>query len=545
MEFSYETQGANSFLVYNAGIDDEIDSMTLGMIINNKISGFAPSVYTQVDDKRYIKYNISSRVSADQIFAGIVNKEQLLGVFLGISEALIYAEDYMIPLDNVVLDLKYIFVEVSTYNTVLICVPQVGYKNKEDFGMFLKNILFNTRFDENEDSDYVARIISFLNKNIKISATEFKELIISLKNDANIKTVNANTTVNENVKNNAVNEENQEYINYKNIQNQQNFNGGQGEAEYDNRAENIGRNNEPKNTNEAKNVNTNIVPKIKKSPQGFAIPGMQQEQKINIDIEKSRQEKMSLGYLLMHYSAENKAKYKALKESADSVESNKKTKKSKKKKVNENIIDKPSEEAVNNQYNPISIHQNEMIKQQNIDDAQLQQSQELTHNQAIPQQPIRPVTPQQPVKRQMVIPQHMNVQPSAVPQNQQGVNFGETTVLSAAASSDTTVLNQSMLLNNSPYLIRKKTGERIQIDKPVFRLGKENSYVDYFIGDNSAISRSHANIITKENKYYIIDTNSTNHTFIEGQMIPPNRETEITSGQMIKLANEEFEFHIG
>ncbi len=80
---------------------------------------------------------------------------------------------------------------------------------------------------------------------------------------------------------------------------------------------------------------------------------------------------------------------------------------------------------------------------------------------------------------------------------------------------------------------------------PLFRIGKEKSYVDYFIGDNSAISRSHANILTKEDKYYIIDTNSTNHTFIEGQMIPPNKEIQLASGQMIKLANEEFEFHIG
>lgn len=163
------------------------------------------------------------------------------------------------------------------------------------------------------------------------------------------------------------------------------------------------------------------------------------------------------------------------------------------------------------------------------------------------QQPMNSVQPQQSQRLapKPVTPQHMNVQPTSAPQNQQGGNFGETTVLNAAASSDTTVLNPGMLFNNMPYVIRKKTGERIDIDKPVFRIGKEKSYVDYFIGDNSAISRSHANILTKEDKYYIIDTNSTNHTFIEGQMIPPNKEIQLASGQMIKLANEEFEFHIG
>ena len=53
------------------------------------------------------------------------------------------------------------------------------------------------------------------------------------------------------------------------------------------------------------------------------------------------------------------------------------------------------------------------------------------------------------------------------------------------------------------------------------------------------------NIIKKEAKYYVVDTNSTNHTYINGAMIPCNQEIEIMSGDKLRLANEEFEFHIG
>ena len=38
----------------------------------------------------------------------------------------------------------------------------------------------------------------------------------------------------------------------------------------------------------------------------------------------------------------------------------------------------------------------------------------------------------------------------------------------------------------------------------------------YFIGDNTAVSRSHANIITREGRCFILDTNSTNHTYVNG-----------------------------
>lgn len=117
----------------------------------------------------------------------------------------------------------------------------------------------------------------------------------------------------------------------------------------------------------------------------------------------------------------------------------------------------------------------------------------------------------------------------------------------SAGIGETTVLNEAMTMEPSepkPYLIRTKYNERILIDKPVFKIGKEKSYVDYFISDNTAISRSHANIIENGSNYFIIDTNSTNHTFVNGSMIQSNMETPIKPGDKIKLANEEFEFRI-
>ena len=48
--------------------------------------------------------------------------------------------------------------------------------------------------------------------------------------------------------------------------------------------------------------------------------------------------------------------------------------------------------------------------------------------------------------------------------------------------------------------------------------------------------------ISREGKYYIVDLNSANRTFVDGQVIPANVEIPIKHGSKIKLANEEFEF---
>ena len=126
------------------------------------------------------------------------------------------------------------------------------------------------------------------------------------------------------------------------------------------------------------------------------------------------------------------------------------------------------------------------------------------------------------------------------------MNFGETTVLGGGNVGETTVLGAmpTGAPQIKPHLIRAKNNERINLDKPVFRIGKEKSYVDYFIGDNTAISRSHANIIAKDGEYYVVDTNSTNHTYVNGGMIQSNVETRITHDTRIRQANEEFTFKL-
>ena len=93
-----------------------------------------------------------------------------------------------------------------------------------------------------------------------------------------------------------------------------------------------------------------------------------------------------------------------------------------------------------------------------------------------------------------------------------------------------------------PTLFRVLTEEEISINKPVFRIGKERSYVDYFVANNNAVSRSHADIICRGEKVFVKDLNSKNHTYINGQLLPAQCETEIREGDTLKLGNEEFVF---
>lgn len=93
-------------------------------------------------------------------------------------------------------------------------------------------------------------------------------------------------------------------------------------------------------------------------------------------------------------------------------------------------------------------------------------------------------------------------------------------------------------------LFRTSVGETIEINKPVFRLGKEKNAVDYFVDNTIVVSRSHADIITRGTRHFVIDQNSKNHTYINDVQIAAKIEVEINDGDILKLADEEFIFRI-
>ena len=97
-----------------------------------------------------------------------------------------------------------------------------------------------------------------------------------------------------------------------------------------------------------------------------------------------------------------------------------------------------------------------------------------------------------------------------------------------------------------PYLIRKKTGEIISLNKQTFIIGKLDTCCDYVIRGNRAISRLHAVIKYKEDTdvYFIVDCNSTNHIYLNGRQIEAEQPETLEDCMHIHLALEEFVFQL-
>lgn len=111
-----------------------------------------------------------------------------------------------------------------------------------------------------------------------------------------------------------------------------------------------------------------------------------------------------------------------------------------------------------------------------------------------------------------------------------GTGRGETSVFGAGFSPPPAIL------------IRRQTGTRADIRGPLFLIGKDRQRADLHMEGNDAVSRIHAGIVCKDGRYYLIDRNSTNGTWLNGRRLEAGEEALLEPGDRIRLADEELDF---
>lgn len=93
------------------------------------------------------------------------------------------------------------------------------------------------------------------------------------------------------------------------------------------------------------------------------------------------------------------------------------------------------------------------------------------------------------------------------------------------------------------YLIAINAPSRIEIavTKEDFVIGKKAELCDGVISFNNMISRSHCRISRRGSQITIMDLQSANGTFLNGARLYPNQPYLIKNGDVVRLANSDFQ----
>ena len=477
--FTTENLGENTFLVYEAGEGETVDTMGLGMITNNEIPGLATVITSQIDTVRVFKYDITSKNPISDIFARPVNKKRLIGIFKAVCDALTSADEYMIDSNMILLNPEYIYADITTNETVLICLPIEGRDNgNPEPAAFFKNILYGTQLDSSESTDYFGKLINFFNGSTAFTLEKFKELLNTLEDRRPQPKP-------------AVGKAADYAARPTNIQ----MPGSMQQEQHQARPEAPAPAQQP-----LRNPVQQKAPAMPKQVEraGFAIPGggsaparPVKPGKREEASEGDNDEKISWFYLMQHYNKENARKYK---EQKAAREAEKEAAKSGKKNKSENI----PEAGRNDIKNPAGVR----------------------------------------AERPLNIP--------ANNANSRADGFGNTICYEEAENNNATVSCDDYVSEKkaSAYLIRSKNNERIVLSRASFNIGRDADFNDYVISDNKFVGHSHATIVVSNGEYFITDKNSKNHTYVNNEMVTGGASFPIKQGDRIRLANEEFVFHI-
>lgn len=96
--------------------------------------------------------------------------------------------------------------------------------------------------------------------------------------------------------------------------------------------------------------------------------------------------------------------------------------------------------------------------------------------------------------------------------------------------------------NNKNYLINMITGEKVYLDKEVFKIGRHEEKNDYVLDDKS-VGRFHIQIDSSQNGVFITDLGSKNGTFINENRLFPYTKSTLKKGDFLRLAGVTFSFH--
>ncbi len=545
MNYTYENQGTTSFLSYAVAPEEEIDSMGLGMVQNNKITGVLPIAFTQIDKERYLRYNISSTVTLDNFLSGIVTRSRLLSVFESICDAFLGAEEYLLENSFFVLEKDYMFCDVSTGKTSLVYLPICRETDALNLAKFFKETIFSVQSDLNEDGSHVAHIINYLNSNDNFSLVEFRQLIVQLKNAMSGRPAAApRTTAPAPVVAAAP---------------------VRTPAPVRAAAPTPVPASAPASVPASAPVSTPVPPASVPTPAADPAP-----KKGLFGGKKDKKEQSApaaQGFAVPGGTAPAAATAAAAAAAAPVASASVKEGKPSK---TLNPVQKMPPLTVNGVVAPSpTAPAAEPAPKKGLFGGKKDKKAEATPVTptafAVPGAPSTPVaaavppvttvpayaTPASaPVTRPAAAePTFTPVAPvPSTPSVQQAPITGQgTTVLTPEMlNPGTTVLTPGMMPGAAPsapkalVITRLSTKEQVRVTKNIFRIGKERSYVDYFIADNSAISRSHADIIIKDGEYFLRDNNSLNHTYVDDAILQSNQEYPIKPGSKIVLADEEF-----
>lgn len=164
VNFKVRNIGSEKYLSYVLDDETDLDEELLDYLDDNKIAELIDIIYEEDDENDYLTYNITDRTTVGALLSGTVHAEMMLGIIRGVASGIMNMRDLGIPVSYVILNKDFTYVNPVTFDVKMICIP-VGsdVAANAEFKVFVKDLILNATYADDEDCNYVAKLINMLN----------------------------------------------------------------------------------------------------------------------------------------------------------------------------------------------------------------------------------------------------------------------------------------------------------------------------------------------------------------------------------------------
>ena len=534
---------------YSLDISDVIDAKVYDMSRSGSMPEMAPCDMQENAGVRVFNYQIDDKKPLAEILRQEMNKKEILTLLYNILHALEMFGKNMVSLSYVARDEQCVFVSPETYDVCFIVAPvQKEVTDLNEVRAFVKSVIVDARYSENDNDNYVARLINCANMRGTFSNSDMKNEVKAMLAEAGIdaaeidrmKELSTNTPKGGN--SHILRGESPKVSRLEVMRNNARMNGYAQPMGPNGQMPNgmppmgmppMGPNgpipNGPMGSNGMPPVGVPPMEEPVKPEMAGAQP--QGDKPENVETVEAEAQDAKPEIVEPPVEAEPQDVKPEAVEPAETEA--------------QDVKPEPAEpvETQPQEIKPIPLMQGNPFGGRPIPPMppmpQAHQMPEMPQNpqgQPVPPMPEMPQNPQgQPVPP---MPQMQPVPP--MPQMQPVPPMPQTPPMPQAQPVQGNPFDGAP----APYFLRVKTGERISLDKAEFKIGHKARLVDYAITDNSAISRVHC-VITKRNGVcFIRDNKSTNGTFVNGEELKAGEEKFLTNNAIVILGDEELVYHI-
>ena len=539
VSFKVRNIGSEKYLSYILNDDCEFDEELLDYLEENKIPELIDIIYEEDDENDYLTYNVTGRTTVDALLSNTVNAEKILGIVRGVASGIVNLRDLGIPASYVILHKGFTYVNPVTYDVGMLCVPVEADANiNAEFRTFVKDILTSVKYDDSEDCNYVARLLNLLNTD-KFTVRNFYSQLTELMESAGMQVeekfldIDGDISVSQSTVDTSPDTSMDDLPEYKDVS----FGEDDGSEEEDDTVADVDSLfkdltfDDSEKQEEGKSVSDGIDMSV------FDDSVFDDLETENVDDDSDYTEALTSDVEVPE--PQEPKTQSSLTEVAQTTDG-----------VMEVELERQEEQI------PVLISTDEVmdnppvVKNIKINRAKIIQKAVVDAEESRIDNPTEQITAPQYMNGEAVEPE-TNMDPvTSKVETEEKKGTGSTVELTGGmnvvkdSDSEVAAAVSKGVPKAMPYIVRVNTGERVMINKAVFKIGKAGRGVDYHVGGNGAISKVHIIIYQREDGCYLKDNKTTNGTYLNGQRLDDNGEMKLSNDAMISIGGEVFIFKL-